>query len=729
MTLTPRSPRRQRSRATSAATARVHPLVVALALAGALPSLAMAQAAPLLPAVTVTASGAAEPLPEAYAGGQVARGGRLGILGNQDMMDVPFSMTSYTAQLIQDQQARSVAEVLNNDPGVRTSYGFGNFAETFVVRGFQLNGDDVSYNGLFGITPRQLIAVEGVERVEIFKGANAFLNGVTPTGSATGGLINLAPKYAPAAGITQATLDYTSTAQVGGHVDVGRRFGPDNRLGIRVNALARGGDANVDKESRQERLLALGLDYQGTKFRINGDVNYQKQAVTQGRTAALLVNGLTGLPAVPSARANFEQPWAKSQQEDTYGTIRAEYDLLPALTAYVGLGAHHANEWGNSGGIRVNDTGSGSSFRLLVPYKQDNTAEEIGLRGKFTTGPVKHQVNVAWSGVQTKTRQAYGWSDSYDTNLYNPPVVAEPPLKQPTTGDLFNPKVNSRVDLTSYALSDTMSFFRDRVLFTAGVRYQSIRERVYNPASGEQTPGFSDTATSPAFGLVVKPMDSVSVYYNYMEGLAKGPTAQGQVSNPGQVFPPIRSRQNEFGVKWDGGKFGSQMALYEIRQPTSGILNGTFMMIGDQRNRGAEISAFGEPLNGLRVLAGAAYIDAVLQGTGDPAKDGNKPFGVPIYTLNAGVEWDLPWVRGLTVSGRYLQTGSQYVTLPNTVSLPAWARFDIGARYTIKAAKQRYTLRAGIENVTNKAYWESALGGYLKQGSPRTYKVALTADF
>ncbi|MFP3740823.1 TonB-dependent receptor plug domain-containing protein, partial [Burkholderia sp. SIMBA_019] len=82
---------------------------------------------------------------------QVARGGHLGVLGNQDFMDVPFSVTSYTSQQIQNQQARSIAGVLADDPAIRTAYGFGNFADTFVVRGFQLTTDDIQYNGLFGI--------------------------------------------------------------------------------------------------------------------------------------------------------------------------------------------------------------------------------------------------------------------------------------------------------------------------------------------------------------------------------------------------------------------------------------------------------------------------------------------------------------------------------------------------------------------------------------------------
>src|ERR1700760_700103 len=58
--------------------------------------------------VSASADASADGLTKAYAGGQVARGGRLGLLGNVDMMDTPFNTMNFTQQLIQDQQARSV---------------------------------------------------------------------------------------------------------------------------------------------------------------------------------------------------------------------------------------------------------------------------------------------------------------------------------------------------------------------------------------------------------------------------------------------------------------------------------------------------------------------------------------------------------------------------------------------------------------------------------------------
>jgi iron complex outermembrane receptor protein len=109
-------------------------------------------------------------LPPVYAGGQVARGGQLGVLGNQDIMDMPFSMSSYTEKLIRDQQAETVGDVLLNDASVRQASGYANQAQVFVIRGLQLNGDDISFNGLYGILPRQIMSTDALERVEVFKG-------------------------------------------------------------------------------------------------------------------------------------------------------------------------------------------------------------------------------------------------------------------------------------------------------------------------------------------------------------------------------------------------------------------------------------------------------------------------------------------------------------------------------------------------------------------------------
>lgn len=80
------------------------------------------------------------------------REGQVGTLGDKAAEDVSFSIRSYLDTLI-NQQPQMLGQVLENDPTIRTSYGFGNASEQFVVRGFTLFGDDVALEGLQGINP------------------------------------------------------------------------------------------------------------------------------------------------------------------------------------------------------------------------------------------------------------------------------------------------------------------------------------------------------------------------------------------------------------------------------------------------------------------------------------------------------------------------------------------------------------------------------------------------
>jgi Outer membrane receptor for monomeric catechols len=183
--------------------------------------------------------GGDQPVP-AYLDGQIAHGGRLGMLGEQKAMDVPFNVIGYTSKLMADQQAKTIADVVSNDAGVQTVQGYGNFAETYRIRGFKLDGDDMTMGGLAGVVPRQVMDTQMLERVEVFKGANALLNGAASSG--VGGMINLEPKRAEDTPITRVGVDYTSDSQVGGSLDLGRRFGDNNQFGARVNVLHREGE-------------------------------------------------------------------------------------------------------------------------------------------------------------------------------------------------------------------------------------------------------------------------------------------------------------------------------------------------------------------------------------------------------------------------------------------------------------------------------------------------------
>jgi iron complex outermembrane receptor protein len=680
--------------------------------------------------VTGTAVTEGDVLPPAYPGGQIAKGARLGVLGEQDAANVPFSVMSFTSKLIEDQQARTLGDVLRNDPSVQVTRGYGNDSQLFVIRGFPLYGDDISYGGLFGVMPRQIISPQGAERVEIFKGPSAFLNGVPAGGSGVGGMVNIEPKRAQDDPLTRLSLDYGTSSQRGATADIGRRWGASNQFGIRLNAEQREGDTGIDDNSNRLTFGSLGLDYRGDRFRASVDLGYQKQRIDEGRPMVQVIGD--GIPDPPSARRNYAQPWTYSMTETTFGMLRTEYDLADRWTAYAAVGGNHTREKGSYSSPDVDENGTGTASRMDSVYDQDTVATMFGVRGKFDTGPLTHAVNAAFSSQYLKKRAAYTMSDfaGFPTSIYDPAPVAKPPTAF-AGGELDSPGVTGRTRMTGVSLSDTVSFLDDRVFITVGARHQKLDVTGYDYNTGAENAHYDDSATSPVYGLVVKPWQQLSLYYNHIEGLQQGPTPPSTAVNSGDVFAPAKSKQNEIGAKLDMGSYGANLAFFEITQPT-GVTDPTtqiFSVAGEQRNRGVELNLFGEPVRGVRIISGVSYIDARLRDTKDPDTEDNKAVGVPNYTAVLSAEWDLPWVPGLTLQGRVTRAGSQYLDTANDLKVKPWTTLDLGARYAMKVERHDVVWRLGVENVTNKSYWASANGGYLIQGNPRTVKLSVAVDF
>jgi iron complex outermembrane receptor protein len=696
-------------------------------------------AAQTLPTVNVNASADASAggLPAEYAGGQVARGARLGLFGNVDQMNAPFSSTAYTQALMQDQQARSVADVLQNDPTVRVARGFGNYQELYMIRGFPVNSDDLAYNGLYGLLPRQFVATELLERVEVLRGANTFINGATPGGGGIGGAINLVPKRAPNTPLTQITAGVDSGGQGYLATDLARRFGEDNATGARLNLVRRDGNTAIDREKRELSMASLGLDHRGRDFRLSADIGFQEHNLKQARPSVMLGAGVP-VPDAPNASSNFAQPWSYSNERDTFGTVRGEFDLSPDVTAWAAAGARHGTERNSLANPTViNAAGDTSTYRFDNARRDTVRTGEIGIRGKLRTGDIGHVLSATASSYDQKSRNAYGLSDfsGFSSNLYTPVAVAAPAPNVVTGGALGNPLLTQRTELSSFALADTLSFAQDRVLVTVGARHQSIKDRSYDYTTGVQNGSYDKSAVTPIAGLVVKPMQNLSLYANYVEALTRGAVAGSTVRNAGEVFSPYRSRQKEIGAKYDAGQYGVNLALFSTSQPMGVINSATnlFGIDGEQRNRGAELTVYGAPMRGLRLLGGFTLLDTEQRKTAGGVNEGRDVIGAPKLQANLGAEWDVPGVRGLALHGRMLHTASQYADAANTQKLPSWRRFDAGVRYVTNWGKQAITLRGQIENLTDRDYWASAGGypglGYLVLGAPRTLTVSATIDF
>lgn len=703
----------------------------AIAAAAALSvSLGWAQTAPIesgksLGTVTVNASAdaSAQGLSPAYPGGQVARGGRAGILGTRDNMETPFSVTSYTNEFIQDRQARSVGEVLQADPTVRVARGFGNFQESYFIRGFILNSDDVAYNGLYSLLPRQYIATELFERVEVLRGASAFLNGANPGGGGLGGAINLLPKRAPNEPLNRVTVGTGSGGYGQVAADIARRFGPDGATGVRVNAAYRDGGTGVDNEKGKLGLASVGLDWHNRNVRLSGDVGYQDNRLKQTRPNVSL-GAVTTVPTAPDASGNFAQPWTYSNERDLFGTLRAEWDITPSLTAWGAYG-HRSSEEANSLAVLTvsnGATGDASQFRFDNGRKDNINTGEAGVRWKARTGSVGHEVVAAASRFSGKIDTSFSFGGFLLTNLYTPSFYAAPAIPA-------LPPVARTTDtrLTSYALGDTLSLVDDRLLLTLGLRHQEMNITSFG------TP-YDKSRTSPAAGAVWKASKQLSLYANYIEGLTQGDSAPIGAVNQGQQVAPYVSKQKEVGVKYDAGRFGGGVALFSTtRQRAFVNAQNVFTAGGQDRHDGVELNVFGEPARGVRLLGGATWLNAKQRATGSAATDGKRVIGVPQFQASLGAEWELKAVDGLALDARVVHTGSSYADGANTLKVPGWTRLDLGARYLFDMKGKPVTLRARVDNVTDRNYWASSGGfpgaGYLVVGAPRTFTLSASVDF
>ncbi|WP_312846576.1 TonB-dependent receptor [Sphingopyxis sp. PET50] len=678
---------------------------------------------------------------------EVTRGGSGGVFGDKAAEDLPFTIKSYNEALILNQQPQTLGQLLENDPSVRTGFAFGNAAELFVIRGFALAGDDVGLDGLYGIAPRQLIAPELYDSVQVINGSSAFINGAAPGGSGLGGSVNLLPKRAKR-DLTRATVNYTSDEHFGGSFDAARRFGDNAEWGVRINGVARTGDVSIDGEYRSAYTLGGAFDYDNGPFRLSLDLAYQRVKVRGLRHKVALAAGVA-IPEVPKADANYSQPWTYTEMRDVFGILKAEYDIADNAMIYASFGARDGMEDGIYGGITVLDaaTGAANGNALYVPRTDNNEAAQAGLRVKLGSA-ITHEINFGGSMNWQVNRNAYDFLygpgfAGFATNLYNA-VEVPIPASALVGGDLDNPFPISRTRLLSAFASDTIGFWDDRVLLTAGLRVQSIRTKSYDYFGGGLTGTYDEDAVTPVFGLVVKPADGLAFYLNRMEGFEKpdaAPAAVGAlpVTNAGEVFAPVKTKQYEFGAKYSFGRFNASLAAFQIDRPRPGVVTDPatpgqviYGLNGEQRNKGIELSFDGELAKGLRLIAGGSIIDAKLRRTLDGVNQGNDAPGVPEYLINANVEWDLPFAPGLTLTGRVVHTGEQAANQANTLELPSWTRFDLGARYVAVVADKPLTLRFGVDNVANKRYWVSAFEIFspdLLQGAPRTFKASASIDF
>ena len=669
---------------------------------------------------------------ETYAGGQVTRSGRFGLLGNRDVFDTPFSVTNYTSELIENQQARTVADVIRNDASaqlINSSHGFG---ESLSIRGLPFYLNSALYDGLPGLSHKGRLTVRTAERVEVFKGPNALLNGTIGTGS-VGGVINLAPKRPTEIPLTRLTTDYDYRSRFGIHADLSRRFGSEKKFGARLNTIYHKGEAAIEDNEEEFSEVALALEYRSDKLKLETILNYNNQHLDGGNQLFILDRKATSVPSVPDLEDAIQQPWERHEPKFASALLRAEYNLGKDWVIHAAYGAMDQKlHWLRTISLNLNDNGGFNATPQQNSTNNEHYTWNAGIKGKFKTGDIMHQISIETQRTEEETKSTFTITipnADFKSNLYNPVFVAIPKFDRATRNP---PKVTDNV-YSSIAIADTMGFFDERVLLTAGIRRQSIDVKRFNRNTGMRTSQYDKSAITPTFGLLVKPWDFMSLYGNYIEALEQGPTAPNNAVNAGEVFPPSETEQVEFGVKFDLDGLGLTAGLFQIERP-NGITDATtnrFSVNGEQRNRGLELNAFGELRPDLRLLGGFTYIDSELTRTEGGKFDGKDAVGVPELMAVLNLEWDTPVSPGLTLTARAEHMGSKYVRNDNSLKIPSYELYSLGARYQRTLGDKEFTLRMNINNLLDEDYWTTFVGSgnLLYFGAPRNINLSFTVEF
>jgi iron complex outermembrane receptor protein len=221
-----------------------------------------------------------------------------------------------------------------------------------------------------------------------------------------------------------------------------------------------------------------------------------------------------------------------------------------------------------------------------------------------------------------------------------------------------------------------------------------------------------------------------------MESLEQGTlvsnsAATGRVyTNNGEYLPPFQSEQYELGVKAELGNALLTLSLYDIvKDYTVDKLVGaglwTKTQDGRERHKGVELTATGKITENLTIYSGLTFLKARVEDAEDKALENKRPAEVAEKMLKLFLEYDLPFVSGLSVNGGLYYVGPFYSDALNSGKVPGYTIFDLGASYSTEIRGMPFRLSLTAHNVADKHYWQG--NQYL--GAPRHFLLSAMIRF
>ncbi|OOF55336.1 TonB-dependent siderophore receptor [Rodentibacter myodis] len=664
----------------------------------------------------------------------------LSLLGRQTAFSSPISVINYDEKAFEDKSPRNVVDALaKTDASVMNFGGETNTLSGLYVRNLQLDMRQVSVNGLAGLYSTYNSPTAAVSSAQLIKGASTATTGMDPEGSA-GASMNIETKRATDEAINKLGFGWYSNNRLEETFDVGRRFGENNEWGVRVNGKYRDGDTPRENYDERNKEFALGADYRGDKLRLGVDYMYAKRTTHGGRARLQDLQNLAySVPNAPNGKTNLNPSWLAQTTKDQTIMATFEYDLPYNMMLSGGIG-HMESQYSGAFG-QITQLQQNGDFNITgirgIDYRTRTTSGNLKLQGELETGAILHNWNVAFDSVVRQRDHDQSAKTNGRVNggsIYHPNFGALSPNNFDLTPNTQG--TDSKLSARSLAFADTLGIFDNTLRLTLGGRFQWIKQLNKNTAKEVKADRFSPMVT-----LAYVPNANLVFYGNYLEDLEPGNVDP----DSGEMNSPRVSRQLELGVRknW-GDQFTTTLSLYEIRRP--GIIRGRSGTAleqragkeqGKERNRGIEFNAYtnlfegtlrpslGFTYNQAKVFDFPTYADTIVNGVQVTS---------PRWIAKAGIEWDTPFIQGLTLNSAVQYYGKSYQDTAANYRLPSYTTVDFGAKYAMTLGEeQAITFRAGIENAFNKHYWQVQRGMYDRSfallGMPRTYWVKAEYSF
>ena len=681
-------------------------------------------------------------------------------------MDTPQSVQVINGEVIEQQQAIRLSEVLKNANGVYVGSARGGAQESFFSRGYDMSANNMFKNG-FRYNAGSIPDVAGLDKVEFLKGGSALLYGNV----APGGILNLVTKTPSFKSGGEVTMQAGSYAYYKPSVDF---YGPLNKfIAYRINASYENAESFRDVV-KNERLYVnpslLFLVTDKTHITLQGDYLNADWTPDFG-------TGIIGKEIVEVPRNNFYGAiWSKGNTKSASASALINHDFNKNWKLNFNSSFQSYDRTSKSTAQLATVATNGDWTRPLVENQnlEQILGEQLSLQGNFNTGSIKHQIFTG-TDFENSFATAYTYAftpANYDTiNLYT---------FNPDTQRTDEP--NSRA--TQIVKTETNRFgvyFQDLISVTnqikvlAGIRwswqeaevstYKETTTGAGNPenATPTITPKRLDNAFSPKVGLVYQPTKDMSLFASYSSSFTPntGTTVDLQ---------PIEASiidQYEAGIKTDfwKGVLSTNVTVYQITNSNlaqtaefaaDGSLNTNNQLKvlgGATKSKGIEVDITARPVEGLSIVAGYSYNDmryTDTSGTNGSFVEGDRVARTPQNTANLSFFYTLPSgvLKGLSFGAignyigdrlggwndDYVWTENKPATNPKTytvtirdrdIPLEGYATVDASVGYTWK----KFSVLCKLSNITNELNYTVHENYSVNPIAPRQVMTSLKYKF